>query len=263
MTIEEHLQVPGDTNVKPPEGLTAKELKKWKYQRYMEDYLACVASVDDNVGRFLDYLDASGLSENTIVFYTSDQGFYLGTHGWFDKRFMYEESLHMPLLVRYPGRVRAGSVNDDLVSNLDFASTFLELAGAKTPDDIQGESLIPLLRGKTPKTWRTSFYYHYYEYPGPHSVKRHYGVRTRRYKLIHFYYDSDAWELYDLQKDPDELNNLYGIPEYAEIVKDLKVELKRLRAQYGDSEELTKKILNESLTQRKKALEKKQRLQTK
>ena len=263
MTIEEHLRVPADTKVKPPEGLTGKELKKWKYQRYMEDYLACVASVDDNVGRFLDYLDESGLSENTIVFYTSDQGFYLGTHGWFDKRFMYEESLHMPLLVRYPGRVRAGSVNDDLVSNLDFASTFLELAGAKTPDDIQGESLIPLLRGKTPKTWRTSFYYHYYEYPGPHSVKRHYGVRTERYKLIHFYYDSDAWELYDLKKDPDELNNLYDNHEYAEVIADLKMELKRLRKHYGDSDALTKKILNESLTQRKKALEKKQRLQTK
>jgi arylsulfatase A-like enzyme len=243
MTIMDHLRVPSDTKVHPPEGLEGRELKKWKYQRYMEDYLACVASVDDNVGRFLDYLEESGLAENTVVFYTSDQGFYLGTHGWFDKRFMYEESLHMPLMVRYPGVVKAGSVNSEMVSNLDFASTFLELAGTDVPGDIQGDSLLPLLKGKTPDTWRKSFYYHYYEYPGAHSVKRHYGVRTERYKLIHFYYDIDAWELYDLKKDPNELNNVYGDPKNAGLVKKLKAEIKRLRKKYKDSEELQNELL--------------------
>ena len=254
MTIEKHLRVPQDTKIEPPKGLKGRELKKWKYQRYMEDYLACVASVDDNVGRFLDFLDTSGLAENTIVIYTSDQGFFLGTHGWFDKRFMYEESLHMPLLVRYPAVIEAGTVNSNLVSNLDFAPTFLELAKTKIPRDIQGESLVPLLKGKTPDTWRTSFYYHYYEYPGGHSVKRHYGVRTERYKLIHFYYDIDEWEFYDLYNDSEEINNLYGDSEFAEIIDSLKVELERLRKYYGDSDELTQKFLKDSLSQQKKSL---------
>jgi len=234
MTIERHLtrrDVKGD----PPKNLTGQALKKWKYQRYIKDYLRCVASVDDNVGRLLDYLDAAGLAANTVVIYTSDQGFYLGDHSWFDKRFMYEESLRMPLLVRYPKEIKPGSVNDDIVLNLDFAPTFLDFAGAAKPAEMQGRSIRRLLQGNPPKEWRTSMYYHYYEYPGAHMVKRHYGVRTRRYKLIHFYYDIDAWELYDLRNDPNELNNVYGDPAYADTVKQLEAELERLRKQYGDS----------------------------
>ena len=214
--------------------LQGKELVRWKYQRYIKDYLRCIASVDDNVGRVLDYLDESGLAENTVVFYTSDQGFYLGDHGWFDKRFMYEESLRMPLLVRYPREIKAGSVSDDIVLNLDFGATFLDFAGVPVPDDMQGESIRKVLQGKTPGEWRKSMYYHYYEYPAVHSVKRHYGVRTGRYKLIHFYHDIDEWELYDLKKDPKEMNNVFGNPEYADIVKELKDELQALREKYKD-----------------------------
>jgi arylsulfatase A-like enzyme len=215
--------------------LKGKDLVRWKYQRYIKDYLRCIASVDDNVGRVLDYLDESGLAQNTIVVYTSDQGFYLGDHGWFDKRFMYEESLRMPLLVRYPKEVKAGSVNNDIVLNLDFGPTFLDFAGAAVPADMQGQSLRKLLQGKTPWSWRKSMYYHYYEYPAVHSVKRHYGVRTKRYKLIHFYYDIDEWELYDLKKDPNELKNVFHDPEYANVIKKLRAELKRLRKKYKDN----------------------------
>ncbi|KPK75325.1 MAG: sulfatase [Phycisphaerae bacterium SM23_30] len=247
MTIERHFQITYDTKVEPPEGIEGYELKKWKYQRYMEDYLACVASVDDNVGRLLDYLEASGLAENTMVVYTSDQGFYLGDHGWFDKRFMYEEALRMPLLVRYPQMIKPGTVHDAMVLNLDFGPTFLALAGVEIPEDMQGESFAEILRGKRPRDWRRSMYYHYYEYPGSHQVKRHYGVRTQRYKLIHFYYDIDAWELFDLEKDPHELNNVYGDPAYIDITKELKAELERLRKKYGDSDELTQKIMKESI----------------
>jgi len=214
--------------------LQGKDLVRWKYQRYIKDYLRCIASVDDSIGYLLEYLDESGLAKNTVIVYTSDQGFYLGDHGWFDKRFMYEESLRMPLLVRYPKEIKAGSVNDDLVQNLDFAPTFLDFAGIDKPADMQGRSLRPLLRGRTPKRWRKSMYYHYYEYPAVHSVKRHYGVRTKRHKLIHFYHDIDEWELYDLKKDPDELKNVYNDPEYANIVKKLKAELKQLRKKYKD-----------------------------
>jgi arylsulfatase A-like enzyme len=212
-----------------------KDLVRWKYQRYIKDYLRCIASVDDNVGRLLDYLDESGLAQNTVVVYCSDQGFYLGDHGWFDKRFMYEESLRMPLLVRYPQEIRPGSVNDDIALNLDFAETFLDYAGVPAPADMQGRSLRPLLQGRTPQDWRTSMYYHYYEYPAVHSVKRHYGVRTQRYKLIHFYHDIDEWELYDLKTDPDEMHNIYSEPQYADVVKELKAELSRLRTQYHDT----------------------------
>jgi len=234
MTIERHL-TPRDVKEEPPEGLSGWELKKWKYQRYMEDYLRCVQSVDDNVGRLLDYLDESGLAENTVLVYTSDQGFYLGDHGWFDKRFMYEESLRMPLLVRYPKKIRPGSVNEDMVLNLDFGPTFLNFAGVAAPADMQGRSFRQSLLGNTPGDWRTSMYYHYYEYPGAHMVKRHYGVRTQRYKLIHFYNDIDAWELYDLQEDPHELNNVYDNPAYSDVVQNLKAELERLRQHYGDT----------------------------
>ena len=243
MTIEHHFMVPSDTKVKPPEGLKGRELKKWKYQRYMEDYLACVASVDDNVGRLLDYLEEAGLAENTAVFYTSDQGFYLGDHGWYDKRFMYEESLRMPLLARWPGAIKAGSVRNEMVLNLDFGPTFLDMAGIGIPADMQGKSFAAILKGKRPRGWRKSMYYHYYEYPGWHAVKRHYGIRTERYKLIHFYYDIDAWELYDLKEDPNELNNIYENPAYAKVVKQLKAELRKLQKQYGDSDELAKSFL--------------------
>jgi arylsulfatase A-like enzyme len=224
----------------PPEG---DELLKWKYQRYMHDYLACIASVDDNVGRLLDYLDESGLADNTIVVYTSDQGFYLGEHGWFDKRFMYEESQRTPLVVRWPGKTDPGTVSEKMVLNLDFAETFLDAAGVSIPEDMQGQSIIPLLKGETPETWRDAVYYHYYEYPAVHMVKRHYGIRTERYKLIHFYYDVDEWELYDLQEDPDEMNNLYGKEGYDDITADLKARLEALRNQYGDSDELAKSFL--------------------
>lgn len=216
--------------------LKGDELIEWKYQRYIKDYLRCIASVDDNVGRVLDYLDDSGLTENTIVVYTSDQGFFLGEHGWFDKRFMYEESLRMPLLIRYPGGIKKGMVNNDMALNLDFASTFLDYAGTAIPDDIQGSSLRPLLEGKTPENWRKSMYYHYYEFPGSHSVKKHYGIRTTRYKLMHFYDNIDAWELYDLQNDPHELNNLYENDDYAELIIRLKDELQKLRIKFGEIE---------------------------
>ena len=223
--------------------LQGKELAEWKYQRYIKDYLRCIASVDDNIGRVLDYLEEKGLAENTIVVYTSDQGFYLGEHGWFDKRFMYEESLRMPLIVRYPKEIQQGTVNEDMVLNLDLAPTFLDFAGVKIAQDMQGRSLRTILRGHSPENWRESIYYHYYEYPGWHMVKRHYGIRTKRYKLIHFYYDIDAWEFYDLENDPHELNNLYDDPAHQETIKKLKVELEKLRGQYGDSEELAREFI--------------------
>jgi len=233
----------GDLKAPVPPGLDRKAEIKWRYQRYIKDYLRVVASIDDNVGRLLKYLDESGLAASTVVIYTSDQGFFLGDHGWFDKRFMYEECLSMPLLVRYPREIKPGTVNDDIVLNLDFAETFLDYAGAAIPGDMQGRSMRAILAGKTPADWRTSMYYHYYEYPGAHSVKRHYGVRTKRHKLIHFYHDIDAWELYDLQKDPRELNNVYDDPAYAGTVKELKAELARLRKACGDSDELARKFL--------------------
>ncbi len=216
-------------------GLKGKDLVRWKYQRFVKDYLRCIDAVDDNVGRVLDYLDQSGLAENTVVFYTSDQGWYLGEHGWFDKRWMYEESFRTPLLVRWPGVTKPGSVSTDFAMNLDFAETFLQIAGVEIPSDMQGASLVPLLKGQTPRNWRKSMYYHYYEYPGPHSVRRHYGVRTARYKLIRFYEpDVDEWEFYDLEQDPHELNSVYDDPRYAEQVAELKRELQRLRKLYGD-----------------------------
>ncbi len=215
--------------------LSGKALTEWKYQRYIKDYLRCIVSVDENIGRVLDYLDRSGLAENTIVIYTSDQGFYLGEHGWYDKRFMYEESMGTPLIVRYPKLIHPGSVSDDLVLNLDFAPTLLDMAGVEIPVDMQGLSLLPILRDDKEVRWRDAVYYHYYEYPhGWHDVKRHYGVRTDRYKLIHFYNDIDAWELYDLQEDSHEMNNLYNNPSYAEKIKELKNRLRELQEQYQD-----------------------------
>ncbi|MCA9646445.1 MAG: sulfatase-like hydrolase/transferase, partial [Myxococcales bacterium] len=189
--------------------LTGRELTRWKYQRYIKDYLRCVASVDDQVGRVLDYLDESGLAENTLVVYCSDQGFYLGEHGWFDKRWMYEESLRTPCLVRWPGVVEPGSACGRITSPLDLAQTFLEAAGVAAPSGMQGDSLVPLLEGETPDDWRQTFYYHYYEYPSWHYVRRHYGVTDGRYKLIYFYEpDVDEWEMYDLLNDRNEQSNL-------------------------------------------------------
>ena len=215
--------------------LEGKDLVRWRYQRYMKDYLRCVAAVDDNLGRVLDYLDESGLADNTIVIYSSDQGFYLGDHGWYDKRWMYEESLRMPLIVRWPGVVKPGSENHDLVQNLDFAETFLEIAGAEVPSDMQGESLVPVLKGKTPEDWRQAIYYHYFEFPGVHAVARHFGVRTATHKLIH-YYQINEWELFDLQKDPDELRSVYGEADYQGEQQVLDGKLWRLMHEAADQE---------------------------
>jgi uncharacterized sulfatase len=217
--------------------LSGVELAKWKYQRYIKDYLRCVASVDDNIGRLLDYLDEHGLTENTVIIYTSDQGFYLGEHGWYDKRFMYEESLGMPLIIRYPREISAGRTLDEMVLNLDFCPTILDYAKVEVPADIQGESLRPLLRGESPKQWRQMIYYHYYEYPhGWHDVKRHYGIRTKNFKLIHFYDDIDTRELYDLKQDPHELNNVYGRAQFNGIQNELETQLQELKKYYMDYE---------------------------
>lgn len=219
-------------------GLEGDDLVRWKYQRYIKDYLRCVASVDDNIGRVLDYLDESGLADNTVVIYCSDQGWYLGDHGWYDKRWMYEESLRMPLIVKWPGVAPRGVEQDAMASNVDFAATFLDMAGAadSIPDDMQGRSLVPLLEGGSPPDdWRDSFYYHYYEFPAVHSVAKHCGVRTERYKLIHFY-QLDEWELYDLYRDPDEMRNVVAEPRYADVVQRLQRELARLQAELGETD---------------------------
>ena len=235
-----------DLKVPVPEGLTPEEEKSWKYQRYMKDYLRVVASIDDNVGRLLDYLEAEDLVENTLVVYTSDQGFFLGDHGWYDKRFMYEESLRMPLVMRYPREARAGTVNDDIVLNVDFPMLFLDLADTDPPAEFQGRSFRPLLAGSTPSDWQKSLYYRYWMHKAHHNVYAHYGVRTKHHKLIYYYSDAlgqegaidetyePEWELFDLDQDPYELNNVYGDPAYAQIVKDLKDELHRLQAEVGD-----------------------------
>jgi arylsulfatase A-like enzyme len=212
----------------PPAGA---DLIRWKYRRYMEDYLGSIRSIDDNLGRLLDFLEESGLADNTVVVYNSDQGFFLGEHGWFDKRWMYEESLRAPLVVRWPGVVEPGSENDDLIQNLDFAQTFLDMASVPAPEWMQGRSLVPLLEGETPGDWREAIYYQYYEFPGVHSVQRHYGIRTQRYKLIH-YYLIDEWELFDLVSDPDELLSVYDEPEYSEVRRELETGLAELRALY-------------------------------
>jgi arylsulfatase A-like enzyme len=211
--------------------LKGKELVSWKYQRYMHDYLGCVKAVDDSVGQILKYLDDEGLASDTIVVYSSDQGFYLGEHGWFDKRWIFEESLRTPLLVRWPGIVKPGSTCPSIVSNIDFAETFLNVAGLPVPADMQGQSLVPILKDQTPANWRTSFYYQYFEYPIPHHVQPHHGVVTSRYKLVRFDGpDLDEWELFDREKDPHELHSVFGDPAYSTVVADLKRELVRLRA---------------------------------
>lgn len=222
--------------------MNEKDLMRWRFQRYMQDYLGTIAGIDEGVGKVLDYLDEAGLSENTIVVYTSDQGFYLGEHGWFDKRFMYEESFRTPLLIRYPKEIKPGTVIDDLVQNLDFAPTFLDYTGIEAPEEMQGESFRELVAGKTGH-WRDAVYYTYYEYPSVHMVKRHYGVATDRYKLMHFYYDIDEWEMYDLETDPMEMQNIYDDPVYAEVQEMLHKRLEELRDYYGDSDELNDHFL--------------------
>ncbi|NUR55015.1 MAG: sulfatase [Acidobacteria bacterium] len=217
--------------------LTGEALTRWKYQRYMQDYLATVQSVDDGVGRVLEALDRHGLAKNTIVVYTSDQGFFLGDHGLFDKRFMYEESLRMPFLVRWPAAIKAGSRSDAIALNVDFAPTFLDAAGLRVPAEMQGRSLLPILRGKTPSDWRTSMYYRYYHDPGDHDTRAHYGVRTRTHKLIYFW-KKDQWELFDLVNDPSEMHNLYGQPGHEALTAALKEELARLKRAVGDEDQL-------------------------
>lgn len=227
--------------------MTDEEKMKWRYQRYMQDYLGTVAGVDENVGRLLDYLEANGLTENTLIMYTSDQGFYLGEHGWFDKRFVYDESFKTPLLAKWPGVIQPGTRTDQMVQNLDFAQTLLEAAQIDDPGDMQGESLLPLFRGEE-ETWdREAVYYHYYEYPSIHMVKRHYAYVSREYKLAHFYYDVDEWELYDRKKDPMELNNVYDDPAYAEVVTKLHKDLQEMREKYGDSSQLDKEYVDKYL----------------
>ena len=222
--------------------LTGEALARWKYQRYMQDYLATVQSVDDNVGRVLDYLDKNGLARNTIVIYTSDQGFFLGDHGLFDKRFMYEESLRMPFLVRWPAVIKPGSRSDAMALNVDFAETFLEAAGLPVPNTMQGRSLMPVLRGRVPTDWRTSIYYRYYHDPGDHNTRAHYGVRTRTHKLIYFW-KKDQWELYDLVNDPLEMNNIYGQPGQEKVTAALKAELLRLKQAVHDEDQLANEQL--------------------
>ncbi|WP_296635632.1 sulfatase [Polaribacter sp.] len=233
--------------------LEGKELALWKYQRYMKDYLRTIQSVDDGVGQLLDYLEENNLDENTIVVYTSDQGFYLGEHGWFDKRFMYEESFRTPILVKYPKEIKPGTVVNKMIQNLDFAPTFLDYAGVEIPKEIQGESFRKLVNGEVSE-WRDAIYYTYYEFPGEHHVKRHYGVRTDKYKLIHFYHDIDTWELYDLEKDPSEMNNVYNDPAYAEVKENMHQQLVDIRKKYGDSDELDKVFMERSKKKKKKAL---------
>jgi arylsulfatase A-like enzyme len=216
--------------------LTGEALGRWKYQRYMQDYLATIQSVDDNVGRLLAYLDASGLSKNTVVIYTSDQGFFLGDHGLFDKRFMYEESLRMPFLVRWPSGIKPGTTSDAMALNVDFAPTFLDLAHQPVPPDMQGRSLVPLLHGRPPADWRTSMYYRYYHDPGDHNTRAHYGVRTPTHKLI-YYWKKDQWELFDLVNDPQEMHNLYGQPGQETITATLKAELLRLKTAMKDDDQ--------------------------
>ena len=219
-------------------GLKGRELVRWKYQQYMRDYLATVLSVDQSIGQMLDYLEKSGELDNTIIVYTSDQGFFLGEHGWFDKRFMYEECQRMPVVVRYPAAIKPGSTTSALSMNVDFAPTFLDFAGVPVPSDIQGRSLRPVMEnaGAVPQDWREAVYYHYYEYPAEHSVKRHYGIRTDRFKLIHFYNDIDEWEMYDMVNDPREMHNIYDDPAYAAERLYLHELLDKTQQQYGDTD---------------------------
>ncbi len=219
--------------------LTGDELLRWKYQRYMQDYLACVQGVDDNIGRLLDWMDQNGVGKNTVIFYTSDNGFFLGDNGMYDKRFMYEPSLRVPLVARWPGVTKAGSTTDLFALNNDFAPTFLEIAGQPVPEDMQGRSLVPILRGEKPSNWRTTMYYRYYHDPGHHNTRQHYGVRTATHKLIH-YWTKDQWECFDLVNDPQELRNIYNDPAAQETVAKLKEELFRLKKEFKDDDQYSR-----------------------
>jgi arylsulfatase A-like enzyme len=231
--------------IKDYPNMTEKDIAKWQYQRYMQDYLGTIKSVDENVGRVLDYLEANNLMENTIIVYTSDQGFYLGEHGWFDKRFVYDESFKTPLLVSWPNRVKPGSVSDELVQNLDFAQTFLEVAEVNQPEDMQGKSMVPVLTNSMENWDRDAVYYHYYEHPSEHNVNRHYAVVTKEYKLIHYYFDLDYWELIDRKKDPLEQHNYYDDPAYVTIKEELHQKLNQLREEYGDSNALSQQYIDD------------------
>ena len=237
--------------------LSGKALAEWKGQRFLHEYLATIASVDEGVGTILDYLKANGLDKNTIVVYTTDQGFYLGEKGWFDKRYMYEESLSMPLLIKYPGHIKPKTVVDGLTQNLDFAETFLDYAQVDIPKDMQGKSFRPLLEGKIKdEDFRDAIYYHYYDYPAFHMVKKHYGVRTKRYKLMHFYDDIDTWELYDLKEDPEEMHNQIENPEYDSIEAQLRQKLDSLETQYKVTKKELEKAPKEQVERAYKQFEK-------
>ncbi|MEC8692114.1 MAG: sulfatase [Verrucomicrobiota bacterium] len=221
--------------------LSGKELVRWKFQRYAKNYLRCVRGVDDSVGKIQDTLKDLQLDDNTVVIYSSDQGFYIGDHGWYDKRWMYEESLMMPLIVKWPGVTKPDSRSDQMVQNLDYAQTFLEMAGAEIPANMQGRSLVPILKNGKADNWRKSIYYHYYEYPSVHMVPRHYGIRTERYKLMHFYQFGNEWEMYDLKEDPDELTNIYGRADKKSLQTDLEQQLKAIRKFYDDNSDVSEK----------------------
>ena len=221
--------------------LSGKELVRWKFQRYVKNYLRCVRGVDDSVGKIQDTLKNLKLDDNTVVIYSSDQGFYIGDHGWYDKRWMYEESLMMPLIVKWPGVTKPDSRSVQMVQNLDYAQTFLEMAGAEIPSNMQGRSLVPILKNRKADDWRDSIYYHYYEYPSVHMIPRHYGIRTERYKLIHFYQFGNEWEMYDLKEDPDELTNIYGKADKKSLQKDLKDQLVAIRKFYDDNTDVSEK----------------------
>jgi arylsulfatase A-like enzyme len=245
MRVGVHMN-PLDLKVEMPRGMAEHDMRKWAYQLYIKEYLRVIASIDDNVGRLLDYLDEEGLTDNTLIIYTSDQGFFLGDHGWYDKRFMYEESLRMPFILRFPREVAPGTVNDDIVLNLDFAPLFLDVAGVAVPDDMQGSSFRPLLHGETPEDWREAMYYRYWMHKAHHNVYAHYGLRTKTHKLIYYYSDAlgqagaidetydPEWELFDLEADPYELNNVVDDPAYAGTVKELKDTLHQIQAEVGD-----------------------------
>lgn len=218
--------------------LSGKALTEWKFQRYLKEYYATAKSMDRNIGRILSYLDSTGLSKNTVVIYASDQGFYLGEHGWFDKRFIYNESLKTSFMIRYPGIVKPGTEINQIVSNIDWAPTMLDIAGVKAPAEVQGKSVLPLLKKQPVTGWRNAFYYHYYEYPQPHHVSPHFGLRTNDYLLVRFYKGVASWELFDLKKDPEQLNNVYGKKGYAAIQAKLKAKLKEQILQYEDKEAL-------------------------
>ena len=221
-----------------PQNLSGKDLLRWKYQRYVKNYLRTIKGVDESVGRLVAKLEELNLSSNTVVIYSSDQGFYLGDHGWYDKRWMYEESLMMPFIIKWPGVIDPSSRAKELIQNLDYAETFLDIAGVSIPDDMQGRSLLPLLKGQKVDDWRDSIYYHYFEHPGIHMVPRQNGVRSERYKLINFYQFGE-WEFYDLENDPKELNNLYGNPEYSDVITAHQAKLDELKAYYKDDTDVS------------------------